>query len=278
METQHTPSPELLIRAFRAILGVTRRRGLFTLARLNAKLFSDGQIVALTGGARMFVPSDPHFFCFVLGTHENHIAEILVRHVRPGDVCFDVGANIGYFSAMLANLVGPAGEVFAFEPVPENYSVLEKNAAMAATQGLRIHTRKAAVSAEHGELRIVRKQWSTYHEVAPITSEQPDAERIPAIPIDEVISGLSGRAVSMLKIDVEGHELPVVQGLKGSLEAGRVHRMVIEITPGFEARAIQELIRPHARQMQSWVKQKWVEQSLTELSSRTDVFVEFSVR
>jgi FkbM family methyltransferase len=270
-------SADILIPAYRAILAMTRRRGLFTLARLNARLFSAGQIITLRNGAKMFVPPDPHFFGFILGSHEDHVAELLIKHVRRGDVCFDVGANIGYFSSLLAQLVGSTGEVLAFEPVPENYSVLEKNAAMAAACGLQVTPRNAAVSSERGELRIVRKEWSTYHEVATITNEQPGAEKITAISLDDVIAEVSGRIVSMLKVDVEGHELPVVQGMKRSLEAGRVRRMVIEITPGSDAQAIEALIRPHVQQMRSWINREWVEQPLARLSARTDVFVEFSV-
>src|SRR5689334_7304312 len=101
MNSQVKLTSSLLIGGYRTILRITRKRGLFTLARLNAKLFSSGQIIAAPAGAKLFVPSDPHFFGFVLGTHESHVAEILIRYLQPGDACIDVGANIGYFSAVM---------------------------------------------------------------------------------------------------------------------------------------------------------------------------------
>jgi FkbM family methyltransferase len=266
----------LLIDGYRTILRLTRKRGLFTLARLNAKIFSSGQIIAVPAGARLFVPSDPHFFGFVLGTHESHVAEIFIHYLRPGDACIDVGANIGYFSAVMAALVGTNGQVTAFEPVPENFAVLERNAALTAEEGLHLHSRHEAVSAQRGELKIMRKEWSTYHEVAPIVDGESSIERIPAVPLDDII--LPGmKPIGMLKIDVEGHELSVVEGMKKSLEARRVRYMVIEVTPGEDASRIEQLIRPHARCIRAWNKSEWIDQSLARLSARTDVFVEFSV-
>lgn len=276
MDSQVKLTSSMLIGGYRTVLRLTRKHGLFKLARLNAKLFASGQIIVAPAGAKLFIPPDPHFFGFVLGTHENHVAEILTRYLRPGDACIDVGANIGYFSAVMARLVGTNGHVLAFEPVPENFAVLERNAALASAEGLQLHPRQAAVSAQRAELKIVRKEWSTYHEVAPIVGEEFGIERISAIPLDDVI--LPGtKPISLLKIDVEGHELPVIEGLKKSLKAKRVHRMVIEVTPGDEANRIEQLIQPHARSIRAWNKSTWVDQSLASLSIRTDVFVEFSV-
>lgn len=271
------PRPDVLIKLWRVLMTLSRRHGLFSLARLHTTLHPNGQIIALRAGGQMFVPPDSHFFGFVLDTHEPHVTEAFQRYVKAGDTCLDVGANIGYFSSLLAQLAGPTGEVLAFEPVPENYAVLQKNAAMAAARGLRITPRNVAVSSERGELKIVRKEWSTYHEVAPLTEKEKDAERVPAVALDDVIAHLPERIISMLKIDVEGHELPVVQGLSRSLEAGRIRRMVIEVTPGPDAQAIGALIHPYARTVRSWIDGEWREQPIGDVSARTDVFVEFSI-
>lgn len=53
------------------------------------------------------------------GYWEMWVTEAMMRHVRPGMTVLDIGANLGYFTMLLADLVGPAGRVLAFEPNPE---------------------------------------------------------------------------------------------------------------------------------------------------------------
>jgi FkbM family methyltransferase len=53
--------------------------------------------------------------------------EWLENLVRPGDTVFDIGAHIGFYTLLLARLVGPAGKVLAFEPDPANFALLQQN-------------------------------------------------------------------------------------------------------------------------------------------------------
>src|ERR1700730_8356038 len=59
------------------------------------------------------------------GAYEPKIAEVFYRHVKPGMSVVDIGANIGYFTMLLASLVEPSGLVVAVEPNPENIKLLE---------------------------------------------------------------------------------------------------------------------------------------------------------
>jgi hypothetical protein len=54
------------------------------------------------------------------GTYEAHLTRVFRRYVRPGWRVVDVGANVGYYSMLAASLVGPQGEVLAFDPNSEN--------------------------------------------------------------------------------------------------------------------------------------------------------------
>src|SRR5688572_19892682 len=107
------PLLQVLPKAYRLLMKATRRHGMFTLARNHARLYPRGQRVKIRGGATIFLPPDPHFIGFLLGTHEQHIADLMQAHVRPGDICVDVGANIGYFSAVLSRLAGSTGRVLS---------------------------------------------------------------------------------------------------------------------------------------------------------------------
>jgi hypothetical protein len=59
-----------------------------------------------------------------LGTTEPLVQASLERHLVEGDVLYDVGANVGFFSLLGARLVGPRGTVVAFEPLPRNVDAL----------------------------------------------------------------------------------------------------------------------------------------------------------
>ena len=119
METRDVPDVPLL-RAlpalYRTLLRITRRHGMFTIARNHVRLYPRGQRVKVASEATLYLPPDPHFIGFLLGTHEQHIADLMMTHVRAGDTCVDVGANIGYFTAVLSKLAGPTGRVLSFEP------------------------------------------------------------------------------------------------------------------------------------------------------------------
>ena len=67
-----------------------------------------------------------------LGLSINHIygesdTKIVKKLIKNGDVVLDIGANIGYYTLIFAKLVGNSGKVFAFEPEPENFKILQKN-------------------------------------------------------------------------------------------------------------------------------------------------------
>lgn len=265
---------ESAVICYRCLLRLTRRHGLLTLARINSRIFPAGQCVMLPAGARLFIPPDPHFFGFVLGRHEQHIADVLLSSVKPGDVCVDVGANIGYFTAIMAQLAGPSGKVLSFEPVPENFFVLKRNSELASENGATVTAIHAAVSERPGPVRIIRREYSTYHQIEPIASPA-GKDSVAGVCLDEEISRLApDQPVSFLKIDVEGHELPVLRGLRQSLNSGRIERLVIEITPGADSTEINEILSQSARRVECWVDGAWRRQSITNLSERTDVFVD----
>ena len=65
-----------------------------------------------------------------LGTYEPELQAALRELIRPGAVIYDVGANIGYVSLLLAKAAGKTGKVYAFEALPENAERWRKNMAL----------------------------------------------------------------------------------------------------------------------------------------------------
>lgn len=88
----------------------------------------DGNVVCRTlGKYRQYVVArDVGFSPYVMldGFYEYHVTEFVARNVKPGMQVMDIGANFGYFTLLMADLVGPTGKVYAFEPNPNVATLL----------------------------------------------------------------------------------------------------------------------------------------------------------
>jgi FkbM family methyltransferase len=196
--------------------------------------------------------------------------------VRRGDVCFDIGANIGFFAALMAAKAGPEGRAYAYEPVPETFKLLEINAKLAQQKACSIVPKNAAVSGSHGVLTIHRGQYSTYHEVAAVEPGDRAEDQIPCVSLaDEFEENRVAQQASLVKIDVEGHELQVLQGALPLLRARAIRRMVVEVTPGPGAQSIAAIVREARGSVRCWLDGDWKDAPIEQLPLRSDVLVEF---
>src|ERR1700677_2127501 len=84
-----------------------------------------------------------------LGLYEYEKQELFGSLVKTGDVVFDVGANVGYYTLLAATLVGPSGTVHSFEPSPRNASILRKHVSFNRLANVEFH--ESAVSDKDGE-------------------------------------------------------------------------------------------------------------------------------
>jgi FkbM family methyltransferase len=274
---QALPYHRFLPRLYRLLLNLSKRHGLFTLARFHQRCFGGEQRVVIPQGGSLVIPDDPHYFGFLAGVHEPHVARIIRDCVRPGDTCLDVGANIGYFSMMMACVTGPQGRVYSFEPVPSTFEFLTLNAALAATQGLRIQARQAAVSSKTGELVIEHREHSTLNQVREAANESDaKSDRIPSITLNDFLrtTAITGR-VKLLKVDVEGHELAVLEGALNVLQSRQIETMIIEVTPGEDATRISEILASCGASIQCWIDGRWQSTKITDSLCRTDALVSF---
>jgi FkbM family methyltransferase len=146
----------------------------------------------------------------------------LRAYVSPGDAVIDVGANIGMFTEMFARWVGPDGKVVAIEPEELNFATLVDNARKGEFGGS-IKPVLALCADTPGQLFLERNiEQPTDHKIA------VDGAGIPvdATTVDEQTGALDDRRVALIKIDVQGAELLVLQGAEQTL---RKHAPVLFI-------------------------------------------------
>ncbi len=146
-----------------------------------------------------------------LGSYEMEHQKILSGLLKEGDVFYDVGAHVGFFSLLASHFVGPSGIVYAFEPFPRNISFLKKHIALNNISNIEII--EAAIADYDGEAFFEESESSSMGKVS--ASGQT---RVTAACLDHLVS--SGRIPppSVIKIDVEGLQDIVLKGSRGILE------------------------------------------------------------
>ena len=169
--------------------------------------------------------------------------------LRPGDVFVDVGANFGYFSLLAARAVGPIGSVVAVEASATTVRRLERNLARNRFSNVRIV--HAVAGANDGRVPFYRAPWNDAESTTvPTQKHEPEGD-VPAAPLPRLLTVEELARVRVIKIDVEGGELGVVEGLLPAIGALRDDaELAIEVHPAALARqgaSVAELLGLVAR-------------------------------
>ncbi|PJG55635.1 FkbM family methyltransferase [Bradyrhizobium forestalis] len=153
------------------------------------------------------------------GLHEPSEMGFLLHSLRPDDTFVDVGANVGSYT-LLAGTVG--AQVVSLEPIPNTFRRLRNNVHLNMMEG-RTELLNLGVSKESGSLRFTRSL-DTMNRVA-LPGEVMETVAVPVRSLDEI---LYGRSASLLKIDVEGHELAVLEGAQATLANPTLRAVIME--------------------------------------------------
>ncbi len=158
---------------------------------------------------------------YVAGTNELPVQEALRRHLHPGDVFYDVGSNVGFFALIAARLVGPSGRVYAFEPVAENAELVRANAALNGFENVQVIT--VAVGARSGTstLLLARHPGGATLSTAEPPPDLAGRREVTVAALDDLSRAGTIRPPSLVKVDVEGGEVEVLEGMARTLAAAR---------------------------------------------------------
>lgn len=153
-------------------------------------------------------------YIFLFGHWEPNVSAVIREVLQPGDVFVDVGANIGYDSLLAGTCVGSAGAVVAIEAVPDTFARLEHNIRLNSVKNIRAVQR--AASDRPGVL--------TLHQVSEANTGRATTRpqgavlaEVEAAPLDAILSADERARVRLIKIDIEGGELPVLNRLLDTL-------------------------------------------------------------
>lgn len=149
-----------------------------------------------------------------LGSYEYEMRRLFENTVTEGSIVFDIGAHVGFYTLLAAVLVGPRGTVYAFEPVPRNLAYLKEHLAMNRVTNVTVI--EAAASDRGGVLAFEEGPDSFMGSVSPRGNLQ-----VRAVSLDELISRGEAPTPDYVKIDVEGAEMRVLLGARGTLTTAR---------------------------------------------------------
>jgi FkbM family methyltransferase len=194
-------------------------------------------------GATFVVPhlAEPvGFHLLVDGQYEPETEDFILSRLSAGGVFVDAGANIGVFTVSAARQVGARGKVLAVEPSPAVFPYLVENIQLNHLQNV-LPLRFALSDGTHDRVPFYAAPASHFGMGALAPQFHAEPCSVVTKPLDEVLADNALPFVSVLKVDVEGHELAVFRGA----------RKLLETTPGpaiiFEFCDWAEMRFPHAQ-------------------------------
>ncbi len=190
---------------------------------------------------------------FIRGVHEANgtaayrEALAAVQSQTSGNIMMlDIGANIGYYVLEVADLLGDRASIVAFEPDPDNRQLLERNVERNG-YGELVDISPLAVDEQSGERTFCRSTHSNWNrlerdEAAGNVDEIEERFPIETTSVDEYLdeAGIDPGTVNAVRMDLEGHELNVLKGMKDVLAADEPLVLFIEFHPKFGNREAYE--------------------------------------
>lgn len=180
--------------------------------------------------------------------YELGVQKVVIALLQPGDRFVDIGANIGMISLLAARLVSKEGHVDSFEPNPETLRLLREAIERNAIDHIEVYPVGLADQAGHLTLRLSSEHSGTATLAAVSEESTVKTFEVEVNVADEVLLEDS-RSIRMIKIDVEGFEVSVLNGLTRTIERDRpfiITEFVAEQFEDAEASyaAMQALLAP----------------------------------
>lgn len=163
------------------------------------------------------------------GSYERLETQIVRRLLRPGMTFLDVGANVGYYSAMAAECVGPEGRVIAFEPAEYAFFRLRRMVSVNRLTWVKVYP--CGLSDAPGQMTLyggAEDDPLRNHTATMVPNENPHRRLVEIDTLDRFAERLEIRHIDLIKIDVDGLEMQVLRGAEELIDDGRIDHILIE--------------------------------------------------
>jgi FkbM family methyltransferase len=158
----------------------------------------------------------------------------------------DIGANIGYFTALATSRLKKSGAIHAFEPDPHNFSLLQKTVANQKTKLVHLH--HCALGDENGSVELFHSPVDNYgdHRVYGSHSGTHPKVVVPMRIGDDLLASSDTTTIDFIKIDVQGFEVQVLRGLANTIRSSERAVLLSEVWPAgmkLAGSSVEEFVR-----------------------------------
>lgn len=161
------------------------------------------------------------------GRYEKSTTELFKQIIRPGMAIVDIGAHVGYFTRLFSKRTGRGGRVYACEPDPSNFALLEKN----TKHRKNIKVFQLAIGDHAGAIDFFHSELKTgCHSTIP-SSFRPTKLTVSSITLDQLCEKERISRVDMIKMDIEGGEVAALRGMTETLKANPHIQIITEFNP-----------------------------------------------
>ena len=155
------------------------------------------------------------------GLNELPVQQAVADSLSRGDIFVDIGANVGYFSLLAARVVGPTGKVIAVEAVTELAGAIRANATLNGFAHIDVIEAAASDTVGEVELMLARHPGGATISSDDVPPDLVGRRSVPTVTVDSLMTAGRLPIPTMVKIDVEGAEFPVLNGMVRLLSSHR---------------------------------------------------------
>ena len=157
-------------------------------------------------------PTDPVVSgALMLRVYERSETNFFLSAFRPGMTFLDIGANIGYYTALALSIMKGDGRIIALEPDPENFSYLLKT--VSANGGKNVHCIRKAASDHVGSMTLFTNSNNRGDNRLYANHLSTSSCEVEVMPVDLLLKGIGVSSLDFIKIDVQGYEGHVLAGM-----------------------------------------------------------------
>ena len=178
----------------------------------------------------MFSQNNDGLALSIFKIYEPNQTKIVKKYVHEGDVVIDVGAHVGYYTLLMAQLVGKNGKVYSFEPDPVNFELLKKSVEINGFENVVLIQKAVSDTTEKIKLFLGDNDSAINRIYDAKLGDAKKSIDVESVTIDEYFKE-NDKLFNFIKIDSEGSEAKIINGMEKFLTKNRKLIMMTEFFP-----------------------------------------------